>query len=108
MKMVFEEYHHTGYRVVKEGRLVGIVMVNDLHKTPREIRDRVKVDEIASTNLVVTYPDETVHSALDKMHERNIGRLLVVERNNPKRILGIISKHEILHAHEIASERPAE
>ncbi len=75
---------------------------------PHEGRDRVNAGEIASKELTVTYPDETVHLALDKMYDKDIGRLLVVDKSDPRRILGIISKHDILRAHEITAERPAE
>ena len=106
--MILEEYHHTGYPVVEEGRLIGIVTLSDIQKLPLEKRGKVSVIEIVTRDITVTYQDEPVHSALDKMYEKDIGRLLVVDRDDPKRILGIISKHDILRAHEIAAERPAE
>ncbi len=108
LEMLFEEHHHTGYPVLKQGELIGMVTISDVHKLPRKARSRVKVGEIAPIELTVAYPDETVHSTLDKMYEKDIGRLPVVDRDNPKRILGIISKHDILQAHEIAAQRPAE
>jgi len=108
LELFFEEHHHTGYPVVEKGQLVGIVTIRDLQKLPHSIRNKVKIIEIASKNITVAYPDETVHSVLDKMHEKNIGRLPVVDRNNPRRLLGIISKRDIIRAHEIAAKRPAE
>ena len=108
LEMLFEEHHHTGYPVVKEGEITGIVTLRDVQKLPHDKRGQVKVGEIASRVLTVAYKDETVHSALDKMHKKDVGRLPVVDKDNPKRILGIISKHDILRAHEIASKRPAE
>ena len=108
LELFFEEHHHTGYPVVEKGQLVGIVTIRDLQKLPHSVRNKVKIGEIASKDIIVAYPDETVHAVLDKMHEKGIGRLPVVDRNNPKRLLGIISKHDIIRAHEIAAERPAE
>jgi len=108
LELFFEEHHHTGYPVVEKGQLVGIVTIRDLQKLPHSIRNKVKIIEIASKDIIVAYPDETVHSVLDKMHEKNIGRLPVVDRNNPRRLLGIISKRDIIRAHEIAAKRPAE
>jgi CBS domain-containing protein len=49
-----------------------------------------------------------VHSALDRMHAKHVGRLPVVDRNNPTGIVGIITRHDIIRAHEIAAERPSE
>jgi CIC family chloride channel protein len=108
LEMLFEEHHHTGYPVVEEGKIIGIVTLRDVQKLPHDKRSQIKVGEIAPRVLTVAYKDETVHSALDKMYKKDIGRLPVVDKDNPKRIIGIISKHDILRAHEIASQRPAE
>ena len=108
LETLFEEYHHTGYPVVKDGKLVGIVTISDVQKIPPEKRDKLKIRDIASRKLVVTYPDETVHQALDKMYVKDVGRLPVVDRRDPTKILGIISKHDILKAFELAERREAE
>jgi CIC family chloride channel protein len=108
LELLFEEQGHTGYPVVKDGRLAGVVTLHDFRRLPHDARDRARVGDIASKDLVTAYPDDTVHSALDRMHSKDIGRLIVVDRKNPTRILGIICRHDILRAHEIAAERPAE
>jgi CIC family chloride channel protein len=108
LDLLFEEEHHTGYPVVKDGHLVGVVTLEDVRNLPPDARGRGQVGDITSKDVVVAYPDETVHSALDKMHTGHVGRLPVVDRNNPTRILGIISRHDLIRAHEIAAERPAE
>ena len=108
LETLFEEYHHTGYPVVEDGKLVGIVTISDVKKVPPEKREKLKIRDIASRRLVVAYPDETVHQALDKMYVRDVGRLPVVDRRDPRKILGIISKHDILKAFELAERREAE
>jgi len=108
LETLFEEYHHTGYPVVEDGKLIGIVTISDVQKIPPEKRDKLKIRDIASRKLVVTYPDETVHQALDKMYVKDVGRLPVVDRRDPTKILGIISKHDILKAFELAEKREAE
>ncbi|OYT67083.1 MAG: chloride channel protein [Candidatus Wolframiiraptor sp. EX4484-121] len=108
LETLFEEYHHTGYPVVEDGKLVGIVTISDVQKVPPEKREKLKIRDIASRRLVVTYPDETVHQALDKMYVKDVGRLPVVDRRDPRKILGIISKHDILKAFELAERREAE
>ncbi len=105
LELMFEEYHHTGYPVVKDGKLVGMVTLSDVQKVHPWERGEARVADIASRELVVTYPDESVHEALDKMVERDVGRLPVVERSDPSKIVGIISKHDILRAFEMAAEK---
>jgi len=108
LEIMFEEYHHIGYPVVEKGKLVGIVTLSDVKKIPPEERRKAKVSDIASRELVVTYPDETIHEALDKMYAADVGRLPVVERSDPSKIIGILSKHDIIRAFEMATERSEE
>jgi CIC family chloride channel protein len=108
LELLFAKEHHTAYPVVKNGALVGMVTLDDLRRLPQDVRAQTRVSDIASKHPVVTYPDETVHSALDKMYIRDVDRLPVVGRNDPKTILGIISEHDLIRAHKMAEERPAE
>jgi len=104
---MFEEYHHRGYPVVKNGKLVGIMTLDDLKKVPAWNRGDAGVEDVASRKLIVTRLDENVHEALYKIYENRVGRLLVVNRSDPSKIVGIISKHDILKAVEMAAERSA-
>ena len=51
-----------------------------------------------ATHLVVTYPDELVHDALDKIIRTNIGRLLIVQRDDPAQLIGYLGRATILTA----------
>ena len=84
----------------------GIATLDDLKKVPAWDKGDARVEEVASRKLV-TYPDESVHEALDKMYENRVGRLPVVDGSDPSKIVGMISKHDILKAFEIAAERSA-
>ena len=56
------------------------------------------VAEAGSMDLVVAFPDEPLYAALTKMLERDVGRLPVVERNNPGRVVGYLGRAAILSA----------
>ncbi len=56
------------------------------------------VAEAGSTNLTVAFPDEPLHAALTKMLNQDVGRLPVVERNNPQTIVGYLGRASILSA----------
>jgi CIC family chloride channel protein len=80
-------------------QLVGIItrgdVVRALRKNPAA---EMTVADAGSTELTVAYPDEPLHRALTKMLNRNVGRLPVVERNHPKKIVGYLGRAAILSA----------
>jgi chloride channel protein, CIC family len=79
--------------VNEAGALVGIVTRGDLVRALEQPEDGdLTVLEAGSTELVVTYPDEMLDEALDKMIHHDIGRLPVVERHNPKQLLGYLGR----------------
>jgi chloride channel protein, CIC family len=54
--------------------------------------------EAGSRNLVVTYPDESLHEASAKMLRNNIGRLPVIDRNDPDRAIGYLGRPGVMAA----------
>jgi len=77
-------------------------------KVPRDERGRMRVRDVLSRELTVTYPDESVQAALDKIYEKGVGRLPVVDRKDPTRLLGIITQSDIVKAYEMATRRVLE
>ena len=93
------KHHHMGYPVTDaENNLVGMVTFEDLMGVPKDERDATLVKEIAKRRLVVTYPEESVLEALEKMNGHDIGRLPVVDPENPKKLLGVVTRSDILHS----------
>jgi CBS domain-containing protein len=45
---------------------------------------------------VVAYPDEHVFDAVTKMLDNNIGRLPVVDRNDPQKLVGYINRANVM------------
>lgn len=105
---ILRKHRHMGYPIVDGIRLVGMMTFDDVLKIPQDMRDRVSILEVANQKLAVTYPDETVHKALDKMHENGVDRLAVVDREQPEKLIGIITDRDIVHAHHIVAERALE
>jgi len=46
----------------------------------------------------VTFPDETISEASDKMLRYSIGRLPVVDRSDPRRLVGYLGRHGVMAA----------
>ena len=51
-----------------------------------------------AVSVAVTYPDETLQDAIGTMLKRNIGRLPVVARSDPGKVLGYLGRADILAA----------
>jgi CIC family chloride channel protein len=105
---LFEKYDHPGFPVEREGRLLGVVTEKDLETALQQSRGSVRVAEICSKEVAFTYPDETLHDALDKIDDSGLPILPVVLRDRPWQIVGVISKHDILQAYEVDAERLGE
>jgi CBS domain-containing protein len=82
-----------------QNRLVGIITRGDIVRALiRNQTPEMTVAEAGCTDLVVAFPDEPLHAALTKMLDRDIGRLPVVERNDPTHIIGYLGRAAILSA----------
>jgi H+/Cl- antiporter ClcA/CBS domain-containing protein len=84
-----------------QGRLAGIITRGDIVRALRkDDAQEVTVAEAGATEMVVTYPDEPLHSALTKMLQEDIGRLPVVDPAKPTRIVGYLGRAAILSARQ--------
>jgi H+/Cl- antiporter ClcA len=82
-----------------KGQLEAIITRGDiLRALDREPSGVATVLESGTTKLVVTHPDETLSDATDKMMRHDVGRLPVVDRRNPKQIVGYLGRPNILAA----------
>jgi CIC family chloride channel protein len=80
-------------------RLVGIITRGDIVRALRQKQqEEMTVAEAGSTDLVVAFPDEPLYAALTKMLDRDVGRLPVVERTDPRRVVGYLGRAAILSA----------
>jgi coenzyme F420 hydrogenase subunit beta len=90
---------HIGYPVTNEkGELSGIVTIEEAWLVDKKKRDEILVGAIARPNLDVVYPGETASDAFKKMSQQETGRVLVLDPKNPQRLIGIITKTDLLHA----------
>jgi coenzyme F420 hydrogenase subunit beta len=90
--------NYIGYPVVDEkNELVGIVTVEEATKVDKTQRTKTLVSAIARPNLDVCYPGETALDVVRKMGKLETGRVLVLDPKDPQKILGIITKRDIMH-----------
>jgi coenzyme F420 hydrogenase subunit beta len=92
------KHHHISYPMVDEkGEPVGWVTLEEASSVPKTKRDEMLVGQIARRKLVAAYPDETALDAFKRMSENETGRILVFDRENPKKLLGIVTKTDLMH-----------
>jgi len=85
--------------VDQKGALVGLMTRGDLMRALARDSDKEKtVLEVGASSLIVTYPDELLDEAMAKMARHNLGRLPVVHRRDPKRLLGYLGRAAIATA----------
>lgn len=93
----------TGFPVLKNDTVLGVVTLSDIQDVPQEKRMLVRVDEVMSDDLVTVGPDEKASKALKTMMEEDIGRLLVVENGH---LEGVVTRQGIMQAFEVLKTLP--
>jgi CIC family chloride channel protein len=91
-------HHHIGYPVVnEEGNPVGWVTLEEAASVAKKKRDETLVSKIMRRKLVVAFPDETALDAFKRMSENETGRVLIFDRANPKKLIGVVTKTDLMH-----------
>ena len=103
---------HKSYPVItKGGNLVGMVTRSDVlrWRTEKEHSGEVLYDLISDTSLVVSYPDEVLGRAADRMVAADLGRIPIVDRERQK-IVGLLARKDLLRIRSVttAAERHRE
>ena len=90
---------HQGFPVIDErGELCGVVTRRDLLDAARD--DTTTIASLVQRGAVVVYEDNTLREAADHMVRAGVGRLPVVAREAPRVVVGIVSRSDLLSAHE--------
>lgn len=101
---------HHGLPVVDQNDdLVGILTMQDVDTFNSEHEDNLTatVAEACTHDLLVAYPDESIGVALRRLGTRDVGRLPVVDRENPRKLLGILRRADVVRAYDVALTRRA-
>jgi CIC family chloride channel protein len=103
---LFEETKHHGFPLVDEqGFLHGIVSLHDVRRALQKRLSDAPVSEIATHEVVVCFPHETLNDALRKLGLRDVGRLPVVDPDDHRVLLGLITRKNIIAAYNLALMR---
>jgi CIC family chloride channel protein len=91
---------HEGLLILDaNGNLEGVITRSDILRSfEKDSEGKLSVLDAGTREVVVTYPDELLHDAAAKMLRHNIGRLPVVDRSEPTRIVGYLGRQGIMAA----------
>jgi chloride channel protein, CIC family len=85
--------------VAKNGKLAGMITEGDLLRAlETNSTGEVSVFEAGSHPPVVAYVDEPLEDALHRMLQRDVGRLPVVSREEPEKMVGYLNRSNLLGA----------
>ena len=95
---------HSSFPVVdKNGLLTGILTFQDIKEIIyEECLDGIIVKDLAITKVITVTDQDNLDMALKKIGFKNIEQLPVVDKNNPRKIIGILSRRDIFAAYNKA------
>ncbi len=90
-----------------DGLLCGVISLSDVDRAVERSQSNLdrRAGEFCSRALVFAYPDETVREAMQRMSGRDIGRMPVVQPEDETRLVGWLSRADIIRAYELALSR---
>lgn len=93
--------------VDEEEKLIGMLTIQDIDRIPPEQWSTTRVSDVCTRQPILAYPDETLSVALQRMSTYDIGRLPVVSRQDPRQLIGILRRVDLVRAYNIALRRRA-
>ncbi|WEL16304.1 Zn-dependent protease fused to CBS domain [Halorhabdus sp. SVX81] len=100
MELMFRE-RHTGFPVVDDTRIIGLVTLEDARAVREVEREAFRTEEVMTTDLQTIHPDENAMTAMTRMQEHNIGRLIVMEDDE---FVGLLTRSDLMTALSIIKE----
>jgi CBS domain-containing protein len=97
----------------KDGHLVGVVARSDVLQAANDKTAdlaTLRLADIMNSDPVVAYPDEPLRVAVYRMATTGLTRFPVVERDNTRKVVGMVSLHDLLkaRAHNLEAEQRRE
>lgn len=84
---------HSGFPVMRDDKVVGIVTMEDAQKLPQEEYKNTPVQQIMNQEIHSVGENDELYEAFKLLFQKDIGRLLVMDGENLK---GIITRSDVL------------
>jgi Zn-dependent protease/predicted transcriptional regulator len=91
----FLVHPHGGYPVVQSDKLLGVVTMSSIRSIPREKRESETVSQamVPFQRVQTISPTASAADAMQKMAQKQIGRLIVTDGDN---VLGIVTRGDLM------------
>jgi CIC family chloride channel protein len=96
---------YTNFPIVDaKGKLTGIISLQDFREVifEKHLEDLIVAKELATMEVITVTPDQNLNDALAKIGYRNIEQLPVVDKKDPRKIVGMLSRRDIISAYNKA------
>ena len=97
LQRMFRE-RHTGYPVLENGRLVGLVTLSDAQTVKPVEREAFTVEDVMTADVESIEPSADAMTAIQRMQRGGFGRLIVMEQDE---LVGIVSRSDVMTALDI-------
>ena len=102
---LFTKDHVHGLPIIDENNeLCGMITVADIEQAVEQNPENLHLPagNFCSQKLVVVHPDDKIQQALRQMGRYDIGRLPVVDPVNPRKMVGWLSRVDLVRAYDLA------
>ncbi len=83
----------------EDEELCGVISMSDVTKIERSERAHVRVAAVYTREVQSAFPDQTIHEVVERMRERHLANFPVVSRREERKLLGMITKSDIVLAY---------
>jgi CIC family chloride channel protein len=94
---------HTGFPVIEDGRLVGIITNRDVHTSGDEEGSGPTVRDLMTPAPFVIHPEDSLEDAIGIMVSHDFNHLPVVEKDSPDRLAGFVTRTNMMKAYTRSS-----
>ncbi len=106
---LFQEKNLHGFPVLdNEENLYGFITLSDVEQA-QEAEDfnprNITVAAMTTRDLITIFPDEPIWKAIQQMSPKDLARLPVISRDGSGKLLGVISRSDILRAYDVGVVR---
>jgi CIC family chloride channel protein len=82
-----------------------MVTFDDIRKIPLKEQEVLSVKDVVIRAPITIYPHQSAKVAMDVMYDNDIGRLAVVEKGNARKLIGIVTRSDVIRAYEREMKR---